>query len=336
VPQPKRFRSPMPPMGGAQLTTDQVLALAAYVWSLSHQPGAAAPAELHIPGEKIYPESLTSTADGRVMIGSIGARTIYVVKPGSANAEPWIQPDSETTLGVYGLFADAKSNTLWACFSSKPGPHDTPQAPAALKAFDLQAGTLKDRYPLPTAGAFCNDIAVGADGTAYVSDTANMEVDRLQSGGQQLETWAGNGGFGPKGGILDGISVLGNRLFVNALATSKLFMVPIGADGKAGAITEIKLDRAIDRPDGMRAFGGDSVLIVEGGGVGRLSRIKIAGDSGQVTPLKEGYPDGAVAVTVVGTTAYVLEGQLKALFGPPDPNAVAKPFHATAVEVGTP
>ena len=36
VPQPKQYRSPMPPMGGAQLTPDQVSALAAYVWSLSH------------------------------------------------------------------------------------------------------------------------------------------------------------------------------------------------------------------------------------------------------------------------------------------------------------
>jgi glucose/arabinose dehydrogenase/mono/diheme cytochrome c family protein len=38
VPQPKTHRSPMPPMGGAELTPDQVSALAAYVWSLSHQP----------------------------------------------------------------------------------------------------------------------------------------------------------------------------------------------------------------------------------------------------------------------------------------------------------
>jgi mono/diheme cytochrome c family protein len=37
VPQPKEFRSPMPPMGGAQLTPDQVSALAAYIWSLNHQ-----------------------------------------------------------------------------------------------------------------------------------------------------------------------------------------------------------------------------------------------------------------------------------------------------------
>jgi glucose/arabinose dehydrogenase/mono/diheme cytochrome c family protein len=36
VPQPKKYRSPMPAMGGAQLTADQVSALAAYVWSLSH------------------------------------------------------------------------------------------------------------------------------------------------------------------------------------------------------------------------------------------------------------------------------------------------------------
>jgi glucose/arabinose dehydrogenase/cytochrome c5 len=37
VSQPKQYRSPMPAMGGAQLTPEQVSALAAYVWSLSHR-----------------------------------------------------------------------------------------------------------------------------------------------------------------------------------------------------------------------------------------------------------------------------------------------------------
>ncbi len=36
VAQPKQFRSPMPAMGGAQLTPDQVSAVAAYVYSISH------------------------------------------------------------------------------------------------------------------------------------------------------------------------------------------------------------------------------------------------------------------------------------------------------------
>ncbi len=37
VPQPKHYRSPMLPMGGAQLSPEQVSAVAAYVWALSHQ-----------------------------------------------------------------------------------------------------------------------------------------------------------------------------------------------------------------------------------------------------------------------------------------------------------
>ena len=37
VPEPKLYRAPMPPMGGATLTPEQVKAVAAYIWSLNHQ-----------------------------------------------------------------------------------------------------------------------------------------------------------------------------------------------------------------------------------------------------------------------------------------------------------
>ena len=36
VPSPRNYRSPMPPMGGAQLSSSQVAAVAAYVWGLGH------------------------------------------------------------------------------------------------------------------------------------------------------------------------------------------------------------------------------------------------------------------------------------------------------------
>jgi mono/diheme cytochrome c family protein len=36
VPQPKQYPAPMPPMGGAQLSEDQINAVAAYVYTLSH------------------------------------------------------------------------------------------------------------------------------------------------------------------------------------------------------------------------------------------------------------------------------------------------------------
>jgi hypothetical protein len=36
VPYPKQHAAPMPPMGGASLTPQQVCAVAAYVYSLGH------------------------------------------------------------------------------------------------------------------------------------------------------------------------------------------------------------------------------------------------------------------------------------------------------------
>ncbi len=314
------------------------LSVLAALGAASLAQAAAAPAEITIPGEKIFPESFTSSSDGSVIFGSVGARTIFRAKPGAAASEAWIQPDTDGMKSIFGVFADDKSKTLWACSNSfgPPAPGAAP-TPASLYAFDLKTGASKGHWAMPTAGAFCNDIAIGSDGTAYATDTQNMEVVRLTKGAKDLEVWAGNGAFGPKGGVLDGLSVLGKHVYVNALATSKLFSVPIESDGKAGTATEVKLDRAIERPDGMRSFGTkDTLLIVEGGSGGRLSKIVLSGDSGKVTTVKEGYPDGPVAVTVVGTTGYVLEGQLAGMRGKPDPDAKPKPFKATAVPVGKP
>jgi hypothetical protein len=188
---------------------------------------------------------------------------------------------------------------------------------------------------LPTAGAFCNDIAVGRDGATYATDSNNMQVVRLAPGARRLEVWAGGGAFGPPGGILDGISILHRRVFVNTLNTSRIFSILIDSDGRAGTISDVLLSRPIDRPDGMRRFGSNSLLLIEGGGVGRLSRLRVNGDSAELETLREGFPDGPVSVAVVGATGYVLEGQLKALFGPTDPAAPSKPFHATAVPLGS-
>ncbi|HVZ47524.1 MAG TPA: hypothetical protein VG916_01960, partial [Gemmatimonadaceae bacterium] len=58
---------------------------------------------------------------------------------------------------------------------------------------------------------------------------------------------------------------------------------------------------------------------------------------GKHTVLKQGFPDGPVAVTVVGKNVYVLEGQLASLRAAPGTApAPAKPYKATAVPVGKP
>lgn len=300
---------------------------------------AATPAEIVIPGERIFPESLTSAADGSVIFGSLGARAIYRAKPGARTAEPWIQPGTNGMQGIFGVFADDASGTLWACSGGfgPPPPGEPPYVPT-LHAFDLKTGAPKGKYPLPKADGACNDIAIDANGTAYATDTTNMLVVRLKKGAQNLEVWAGeNGEFGPRGGILDGIAVLGDRVVVNALVTGKLFSVPINKDGSAGTVTEIRLDSPLTRPDGMRSFGENRLLVADAGpdNKGRLARVDLSADAGKVTSLKEGFPGGPVSVTVVDGTAYVLEGQLMHMMRP-DPNVKPGPFRAVAVPVGKP
>lgn len=63
-----------------------------------------------------------------------------------------------------------------------------------------------------------------------------------------------------------------------------------------------------------------------------MSRVTLSGNSGEVTTLSEGYPGGAVAVTVVGTNAYVLEAQFAA--EETLPKTPTRPYEAVAVNVG--
>ncbi len=318
-----------------RLARASILLAAASAMTPSAQ--AAAPAEIVVQGERVYPESLTSASDGTVIIGGLGSHAIYRAKPGSAAAELWIAAGTDGLQSVLGVFADEKSNTLWACSSTFAAPGSPPPPGADLHAFDLKSGASKARYPLPTAGSLCNDIAIAKDGTLYVTDTRNMQVLRLKKGAASLEVWAGGEGFGPKDGVLDGIALLGQRVLVNALVENKLYSVPIESDGRAGAIVEVKLDQPISRPDGMRSFGKNSLLLVDAAEGGRLSLVTLKGDEGVVKTLKSGFADGPTAVTLVGTNAYVLEAQLaKMRANPPVPSSSLNPFRATAVPVGKP
>ncbi|HEY0339351.1 MAG TPA: hypothetical protein VGC34_00975, partial [Steroidobacteraceae bacterium] len=192
-------------------------------WVALPAAAAALPDTISIPGEKIFPESLTSTSDGSIIIGSIGQKQVYRVKPGGSTAEVWLKPGTPGLNNVLGVFADNKGGTLYVCSNLIGPPGPGPAVNGALLTFDLKSGTPKGQYPFPTEKATCNDVAVDADGNVYATDTGNMEIVTLKKGGTALTVWQGNGAFGPKGGVLDGISVLGKRVLANTLATSKLF-----------------------------------------------------------------------------------------------------------------
>jgi hypothetical protein len=110
VSQPKQYRSPMAPMGGAQLTPEQVKAVAAYVWAISHlaksnSSSAGAPAEIAGPGQRIFPEAPISTSDGRLIIGGIDTRSIFSVDRGAFAEGREICGGSGNSQGIQPMFA---------------------------------------------------------------------------------------------------------------------------------------------------------------------------------------------------------------------------------------
>jgi len=293
---------------------------------------ATPPGEISIPGTAVFPESLTSTPDGTLYIGSVGQSQILRAAPGANAAEVFIQPGTGGMKQIFGVFADARTNLLWACSNQLAAgpPGAAPPGPSALHSFDLATGAAKASFPLP-AGGMCNDIATYPSGDVFITDTAGMQVLRLPNGGGALEPWSPPNAFGPPGGVLDGIAVVGDRVIVNTLATNKLFGVKVLVDGKSGEVKELTLSAPLSGPDGMRTYGNDGVLVTDN--TGKIQHVTINADAATVRTVKDGL-EGPVSVTAVGKTGYALEGQLAIMFAGPGGNAPAeKPYRAVVFQL---
>jgi streptogramin lyase len=265
--------------------------------------------------DKSFPESVTSTKDGTLYAGSFNLGGVVKASPGG-KTEQFIKPGAAGSRSVLGVLADEKNGVLYVCSNDitgfgVPGPSDTKGA--WLKTFDLSSGASKGSFELPNPKSLCNDIAVGSDGTAYISDSFTPNVYSLKPGGTALEVFATDPSLAPaKDGVgLDGIAVgADGNLYVTTFIPAKLFKIAV-KDGKAGAVTELKPSRAIDHADAMRAFG-DSFLLIEG--AGRLTKVTVKGDEAQVDTIKDGLSE-PVSVTQVGNTGWVAEGKLSYIIG---------------------
>jgi sugar lactone lactonase YvrE len=259
--------------------------------------------EITLPGTRVFPESITSTNDGTLIIGSLGHGNVLRIAPGKTMAEEWIKPGTNGLNSVLGVYADEKSNLLWVC-SNKFGK--TGEA-TSVKTFDLKSGAPKNTYALPGDDPLCNDITVAADGTAYVTDTNLASVLMLKPGANSLEIAAKDPLLAGADGVAFGDK---STLYVNSVTVNKLVRLEIGLDGKAKNLTELKLPRPLERPDGMRTIGKQRLLMAENSG--KMSVVTFEGPEMQTVvlqTLKEGL-EATPAVTATQGMAWIVEGKL--------------------------
>jgi hypothetical protein len=275
----------------------KLLATAFILAALTAPAFAASDVTVDVP--MAFPESLTSTANGTLYIGSMNLGAVYRALPGEKTAKPWISKEAGNFGRVLGVLADFPSRTLWVC--------DNNGNNAYLKTFSLRTAALIKTYELP-GGGFCNDIALkGKD--AYITDTKGGRVLKLASGSDALSVWYTND---KSDSSLDGLVWQGDALYTNTYNGNHLIRIALNPDGSAGKGVNLTTSMEIYQPDGMRLSSSGKLLMVEGRGKdgnGRLDEVTVSGDSATITVIQDKYML-PTAVTVVGNTAYVLEAKL--------------------------
>jgi len=159
-------------------TTKVALALAL----LAPVPVFAAGIEFKAPTQ--YPEGIAySEKTNEFFVSSMRHGTVGVVKDGKYKA---FAKDGQLISSV-GLHADPERGRLLVCVSD-PGVSEktspkTQKKLARLMAFDLKTGKRKSSVDLNTVGPegehFCNDIAIDADGNAYVTDSFSPVIYKV-------------------------------------------------------------------------------------------------------------------------------------------------------------
>jgi sugar lactone lactonase YvrE len=289
-------------------------------------PGRSRAAEdVRIEGTRVYPESITSSADGTLYIGSLGG-TIYRAAPQARSALPWIRADGNGLLSIFGVLADDRTHTLWVCSSPVALPGGRSKGTASVMRFDLVSGAKMGESPLPEPKAICDDIAIGPDGVAYVADIASGEILVLRERTAALQVFAHD----PRLKGIDGIAFAADGvLYVDNVTRNQLLRVNRTARGDFDGLTELAVSVPLGGPDGLRPIGGHRFVLAEGR-ARRVDVVTIRGDRADVAVLSSTLQSPSSA-TVVGTTVYALEGKIEYLVDPKLHDADPGPFIVRAL-----
>jgi len=311
------------------------LAIAVTFIALDRQLAAEELKAIEVPGDRAFTESITAGPDGTLYLSSPASGGIARIKPGASKAEAWIAPGAFESRSTFGVFADAKSNTLWVCsndVSSRGVAGPGSATSSHLKGFDLATGDGKISAQFPGKTNLCNDMTVASDGTVYVTNSLTPQILQLKPGTTALEVWVENQQFQPPSGAgLDGIAIGGDgNIYVNTFNGGGFFRVEVKG-GMPGAVTKLETSRPLKLPDGLRQVSGESFFMAEGSG--SLDRVTVDGDKVTVETLKDGLKE-PTSVAKIGGTAWVAEGQLSHLFGAKDNGPPHLPFEIVPVAIG--
>jgi len=285
-----------------------------------------APAEVVITFQdaELWPEGIaTDAATGDIYVGSFGRSKVVRISP-TGEVEDFGSTAGDDLQAVVGIWVDSERRELWAATGDQANPESPPVAGEVVR-YSIDSGRLAARYPGPDDGKpqLINDVTVGPDGTAYVTESLGGRIFRVPPDGDALELFKSF----PRLAFINGVAISedGSTLYfahIEGLSAIDL------ASGDSVRVTAAD-GSVLGMGDGL-SWAGDGLVIVQNQPQLNFRVVHAALDEmgRRVTDLSilpSGLPDGLIPYTsaVLDQTAYIVAAAEFGLMGegevPPAP-----------------
>lgn len=268
--------------------------------------------EYILSDDELVPESGAFDPTSRSFyVGSESKGTITQVEADGTESNFMMPPAGQdwTTLGIA---IDDAARRLWVCAQRND------EVAQEIWLFDLESRSRELSFVLEDAGAgsTCNDVALDGNGLAYVSDSENPRVYRIDADSEMLTVWADDALLSPTGAGIFG----GNGIAVSE--DDRSVIVSKTSSGSPPRLLRIALDDPTDVSeivttpalegfaDGMSFLDGDLYIAMVG--AGNVARLSSDDDWATATIVLAPAGGGS---TVPGTsTVRPAEGRLYAIY----------------------
>jgi len=224
----------------------------------------------HVAEKDLIPEGLAhDPATGAFFLGSLHKRK--VVRVGAdGQARDFTTSGQDGLWQVLGMKVDARRQ-LWVVTSAGEEAGNL-QGTSAVLVYDLATGTLARRYGMHnvTAGHFFNDLALAADGRAFVTDSRSGGVWRIDPGRDGFTPLVKSFTFDYPNGIA--LSTDERRLYVADNVKGISIVDPSSGDVRPLPHPD---NVSLYGIDGLYAYGPDLIGVQNGAGTERVVRYRL-------------------------------------------------------------
>lgn len=268
-----------------------------------------------------YPESVTwSAAQNRFFVGSITHGNVGTVS-GDGTYQVFIEDDK--LVSTVGVLVDDATDTIWVA-NSDPGAGIRTKGEnqgklAGIATYDAKTGKAKayhDLGRLSEGSHFANDVALDADGNAYVTDSFAPLIYRIDTAGK-ASIFASNPLFHDADGFnLNGIAVhKDGYLLVGKYNSGDLFRVNMADPTQ---VERVELPEPLVGADGFNLLDAEHLVVVLNMGADKTIELTSTDGWNSASVVREVKSIGSMptAATKAGDDVWVLNSRLDTLFDP--------------------